>query len=157
MSQVNGVVYAESIAPPSPANWLTAGYVNGRVKCNIDFYVGLGTELAGTTIAMGALLPAGAKVLLIEITSSVSIGSFTLSVGDLDLATRYATALTGPATAGVTLISGMISAANGPYVIGTNPAVPTETDTDAQILLTTAGATITSGAIIGCIVYFTTD
>lgn len=157
MSTVNGVVYAESIAPPSPSNWLTAGYVNGRVKCNIDFYVALGTETAGTVILMGSLLPVGAKVLRIDITTSASTGSLTISVGDLDSATRYASASTGPATAGISSYSGIIDSTNGAYVIGTNPTTPTSTDNDQQIKLTTAGATLAVGTIVGCIVYFTTD
>jgi hypothetical protein len=127
------------------------------VKCNVDFYVALGTELAGAVIAMGAPLPAGAKVLMIQVTTSISIGSLTVSVGDLDNSTRYASALTGPATAGITTVTGMIDATNGAYVIGTNPAVPTALDNDTQIVLTTGGATLTINTIIGCIVYFTTD
>ncbi len=157
MSTVNGVVAAVQAAPPGPSNWLTAGYINGRVKVNLDFYVALGTEAAATVIQMGSLLPVGAKVLWIDITTTISIGSLTISVGDLDSATRYGSALTGPATAGITRVNGIISAANGAYVIGTNPATPTVTDNDQQIILTTGGSTLTIATIIGCAVYFTTD
>lgn len=159
MPTVNGVVYAERLStlPPGPANWLTAGYVDGREKVNIDYYVALGTETVGTIILMGALLPIGAKVLSINISASVSTGGLTMSVGDLDSATRYASANTGIATAGVTGINGVIDANNGPYVIGTNPATPTATDNDQQIKLTTGGATLAVGTIIGCVVKYTTD
>lgn len=159
MATVNGVVYAERLAslPPGPANWLTAGYVDGRVKVNIDYYVALGTEATGTVILMGALLPVGAKVLKIDISTSISIGGLTVSVGDLDSATRYASASTSPATAGIYSYNGVIDSANGPYLIGQNPATPTATDNDQQIKLTTGGATLTIATIIGCVVYYTTD
>lgn len=157
MATVNGVVYAVTIAPPSPSNWLTAGYVNGRDKSNIDYYVALGTETAGTVILMGALLPVGAKVLSVVISTSANTGGLTISVGDLDSATRYANAATGPATAGISSFNGIIDSTNGAYVIGTNPATPTATDNDQQIKLTTGGATLGVGLIIGCRVIFTTD
>lgn len=157
MATVNGVVYAVMAAPPQASTWLTAGYVNGREKVNIDYYVALGSEASGTVILMGALLPVGAKIITISITTSASTGSLTISVGDLDSATRYASAATGPATAGISSYSGLIDANNGPYVIGTNPATPTATDNDQQIKLTTGGATLGAGLIIGCVVRFTTD
>ncbi len=159
MANVNGVVYAERLStnPPGPANWLSAGYVDGRVKVNIDYYVALGTETTGTVIRMGALLPAGAKVLKIDVSTSISVGSLTMSVGDLDSATRYASAATGPATAGISTFNGIIDSANGPYLVGQNPATPTVTDNDQQIILTTGGATLTVATIIGCVVYYTTD
>lgn len=159
MANVNGVVYAERLStnPPGPANWLTPGYVDGRVKVNIDYYVALGTETAGTVIYMGALLPVGAKVLKIDVSTSASTGSLTVSVGDLDSATRYASASTGPATAGITTFNGIKDSSNGPYLIGSNPATPTTTDNDQQIILTTGGATLAASTIVGCVVYYTTD
>lgn len=159
MATVNGVVYAVQVAPPSPSNWLTAGYVNGRIKCNMDFYVGLGTETAGTVIQMGAPLPPGAKIIQVDITASAATGSLTASVGDLSSATRYASASTGVATKGVTTFTGCIDATNGFYVIGTNPGTGANAAIlgDAQIIITTGGATIAAGTIIGSVVWFTTD
>lgn len=157
MATVSGVVYAVSILPPTPNAWLTQGYVNGREKVNLDFYVATGAEAAGTVILMGALLPIGAKILSIALSASASTGGLTVSVGDLDNATRYGTALTGIATAGITSVNTLIDATNGAYVIGTNPATPTATDNDQQIKLTTGGATLGAGLIIGCRVMFTTD
>lgn len=157
MATVIGVVATVQAAPPSPSTWLTAGYVNGRVKVNLDYYVALGTETAGTVITMGSLLPVGAKVLWIDVATSASTGSLTVSVGDLDSATRYASASTGPATAGTTRIGPKLSSTDGYYVIGTNPATPTTTDNDQQIILTTGGATLAVSTIISCAVYFTTD
>lgn len=147
---VLGVVATIIAAPPSPSNWLTAGYVDGRKKINLDFYVGLGTESAGSTIKMGPLLPAGAKVIRIAIHASASTSALTLSVGDSASATRYASAATGPATAGISVFSGMVDATNGAYLIGTNT-------NDNQILLTTGGATLGTGTIYGCEVEYTTD
>lgn len=157
MANFSGVVYAVQVAPPSPSNWLTAGYINGREKCMLDYYVSLGTEASGSVLYMGALLPVGAKVLTIDLLSSANTASLTLSIGDLDLATRYASADTGMQTLRIKTFSGMISATNGFYVIGTNPAIPTATDNDQQIILTTGGATLTVGQIYGVRVTFTTD
>lgn len=142
---------------PGPAVWQTAGYINGREKVTMDFYVALGTETAGTVIMMGAPLPVGAKILAISVTTTVNTGSLTVSVGDLNSATRYASADTGPATARLTSYNGIIDATNGAYVIGSNPAVPTTTNNDQQLKLTTGGATLAAGNIIGCRAIFVTD
>lgn len=157
MATVIGVVATIIAAPPSPATWLTAGYIDGRVKLSLDFYVALGTEGAATIIKMGQLLPVGAKVLWIDIATSASTGGLTISVGDLDSATRYASASTGPATLGTTRIGPKLDSTNGYYVIGSNPATPTTTDNDQQIILTTGGATLSVGTIVSCAVYYTTD
>lgn len=160
-----GVVYTERTAPvpgttsTTTYNWMTAGYVDGRQKINLDFYVGLGTELTGSTLLMGAPLPQAAMVLNVDVISSASTSSLTFSVGDLSSATRYASAGTGIATAGVTSYTGMISATTGWYVIGTNPGTGANAlvTGDAQILITTGGATLGTGTIYGVKVVYTTD
>lgn len=157
MANFSGVVYAVQIAPPSPTNWLTAGYVNGRVKCMLDYYVALGTEAAASVLYMGSLLPVGAKILTVDLLSSANTASLTISIGDLNSATRYASASTAPQTLRISTFSGMIDATNGWYVVGSNPAVPTALNNDQQIILTTAGATLTVGQIYGVAVYFVTD
>ena len=156
---VNGVVYAERLStnPPTPNNWLTPGYVDGRKKVNLDYYIGLGTESAGSIINMGALLPVGAKVLSISIHTSAATSGLTMSVGDLNSATRYANADTGPASAGIHSYTGFIDSTNGAYLVGQNPANPTATNNDQQIILTTGGATLGAGTIYGCEVQYTTD
>lgn len=157
MANFSGVVYAVQIAPPSPANWLTAGYVNGREKVNMDFYVGLGTETAGSVIFMGAPLPVGAKVLSHAFQISASIGSFTVSVGDALSATRYSSA-TAFATANTIASCGTaLTATDGFYVIGTNAATASVPSGDTQIQLTTGGATLTLGTIIAFRTMFVTD
>lgn len=157
MANFSGVVYAVQVAPPSPSTWLTAGYINGRDKCMLDYYVALGTEVAGSKLLMGALLPVGAMVLTVSVTTNANTAALTMSAGDLDNATRYASADTGPATARTTTYSGMISTTTGYYVIGTNPAAPTATDNDQQIVLTTGGATLIAGQIYGVRVTYVTD
>lgn len=156
---VNGVVYQVYQDPPSPNTWLTPGYVDGRKKVMLDFYVGLGTESAGSTINMGAPLPAGAKVLSVSVHTSAATGALTMSVGDLSLATRYATADTGPASKGIHSYTGLIDATNGFYLIGQNPGTGPNAATlgDAQIVLTTGGATLGAGTIYGIEVNYTTD
>lgn len=159
MANFNGVVYAVYQTPSSPATWLTAGYVNGREKLNIDYYVGLGTEASGSVLYMGNPLPAGAKVLAIDLTSSANTAALTTSVGDLSSATRYASAATDMQTLRRATYNGMIDATNGGYVVGTNPGTGASASTtgDAQIIITTGGATLIAGVIYGCIVHFVTD
>lgn len=157
MANFNGVVYAVQVAPPSPSTWLTAGFINGRVKCNLDFYVALGNEVAASVLYMGAPIQVGAKILSIDLLSSVNTASLTVSIGDLNSATRYASADTGMQTLRIKTFSGMVDATNGYYIIGSNPAVPTATNNDQQFILTTAGATLAAGTVIGLSVYFTTD
>ena len=165
MSAYNGVVYTERIAPvpgttsTTTYNWMTAGYVDGRKKIMLDYYVGLGTELSGSTLNMCAPLPQGAMVLSVSVVSSASTSSLTWSVGDLNLATRYVNAGTGIATAGITTYTGMISSTTGWYVIGSNPGTGATalTTGDAQIVITTGGATLGTGTIYGVIVEYTTD
>ena len=165
MAAYNGVVYTERIAPvpgvtsTTTYNWMTAGYVDGRKKIMLDYYVGLGTELSGSTLNMCAPLPQGAMILSVSVISSANTSSLTWSVGDLNLATRYANAGTGIATAGITTYTGMISSTTGWYVIGTNPGTGANalTTGDAQIVITTGGATLGTGTIYGVIVEYTTD
>ena len=165
MSAYNGVVYTERSAPvpgvtsTTTYNWMTAGYVDGRKKIMLDYYVGLGTELSGSTLNMCAPLPQGAMILSVSVISSAATSSLTWSVGDLNLATRYVSAGTGIATAGITTYTGMISSTTGWYVIGTNPGTGANalTQGDAQIVITTGGATLGTGTIYGVIVEYTTD
>ena len=153
-----GVVYAERLAPTA-ANWMTPGYVDGRKKVNLDFYVGLGTEAAGSTLYMGALIPQGAKVISVKVHTSAATNNLTMSVGDCQLTTRYASADTGPAAKGVSTYTGMIDSTNGFYLIGTNTTSGASLPAggDSQILLTTAGATLGAGTIYGVEVEYTTD
>ena len=155
MSAYNGVVYTERSAPvpgttsTTTYNWMTAGYVDGRKKIMLDYYVGLGTELSGSTLNMCAPLPQGAMILSVSVISSANTSSLTWSVGDLNLATRYANAGTGIATAGSNIIP-TLEASTGPYIIGTNTG-------DNQIIITTGGATLGTGTIYSLQCFYTID
>lgn len=157
MANFSGVVYAVTIAPPSPSTWLTAGYVNGREKLNIDFYVGLGTEVAASVIFMGAPLPAGAMVVSHQLQISASIGSFAVSVGDGLSATRYSTNTALATLNTIVYVPSPLNTTSGQYIIGTNAATTAVPSGDTQIQLTTSGATLTAGTIISCITRFVTD
>lgn len=137
-------------------NWQTPGYIRGDAHMYTDYYVGLGTEVTGSTIVMHPLLDTGVMILYHILTIVASTGSLTLSVGDLNSATRYVSASTSAATAGSYIIGNGLSA-TGPYIIGTNPATPTATNTDAQIVLTTGGATLSSSNIIGLTTVYVAD
>ncbi len=153
-----GPVYGQAVAAGvgGPANWVTGGFIDGRVKVMLDYYLAAGTEVAATVIQMGSLLPVGAKILAIMVQTATSTGSLTWSVGDLDSATRYVSASTNAATAGTYWYGGGKDAVVGPYVIGSNPATPTATDNDQQIIITTGGATLGVQMIV-CAVFYTTD
>jgi hypothetical protein len=138
------------------SNWTTPGYIRGAVRVMVDYYVGLGTETAGTVIQMHPLLDVGAMILYHVLSISTGLGALTVSVGDLDSATRYASASTALQTTGAYLIRPALGT-TGNYIIGTNPATPTDADNDRQIILTTAGATLTAGYIISLMTFYTID
>lgn len=136
-------------------NWQSPGYIRGDAHMYTDYYVALGTEITASTIAMHPLLDTGLMILYHILTVVASTSSLTLSVGDLNSSTRYSSA-TSASTAGTTLIGNALSS-TGPYIIGTNPTTPTATNTDAQIVLTTGGATLGSTNIIGLTTVYVAD
>lgn len=159
MATVKGVINTAlvNVQTTGPAAWQTAGYINGREKANLDYYVGLGTEAAATVILMGAPLPVGAKVISHSLQISASIGSFTVSVGDGLSAARYSTN-TALATANTIVAVGtVLNTTDGYYVVGTNAATTAVPTGDTQIQLTTGGATLTAGTIIAMRTIFVTD
>lgn len=125
---------------------ILSGQVDARVKCMVDTYVPLGTETAGSTIAMGGLIPTGARIIDVKIINAAQTASLTLSAGDSNSAARY----TAAHAADTILVSTAIKAAGFNYVIGTNSG-------DNQILITTAGATLTITAPIKLYVLYTID
>jgi hypothetical protein len=145
-------------------NWQTPGYIRGNVRCMIDYYVAVGSgEDAGSTIEFFPSLEAGTVVMGFIAYTSGATASLTFNLGDLDSATRYASASTAWQAAGSTLISSIwASATTGPYVVGTNPATsgvftPTSTDDDRQILVTIWGASLVSAHVYGLIMLYTID
>ena len=86
MATYNGV-NAAIIAAPTPSTVLDPGLAGGNVRCFTDYYVGLGTESANETIAMGPVLPVGARILFMVLTQT-STGN-TPDVGDAESSERY--------------------------------------------------------------------
>jgi hypothetical protein len=138
------------------SNWQTPGYIRGAVRVMVDYIVGTSSHTSGTVIQMHPPLDAGSMILYHVLSASVATSALTISVGDLDSATRYANASTVLQTAGSYLIAPDL-ASTGNYIIGTNPATPTATDTDAQIILTTGGATLGTGTVYSLMTFYTID
>jgi len=136
-------------------NWQTPGYIRGEVRVMVAYFVGTGNEVTGSTIKMHPPLDAGAMILFHILNLSATATSMTISIGDLDSATRYTSAV-ATATAG-DYGPYSLSGSTGPYIIGTNPATPTATDTDAQIILTIGGATLPTSAVLTLMTVYTID
>ena len=153
-----------------PAEWQLPGVINSPVRCMIDSYSPLGTETAGTVIRFFtdgvnqtlSKIIQGANILWFDIVMASATSNLTLSVGDLNSATRYVSASTGPASAGITRISGCVSTSTvpyTPYIIGTNPstaAAGAVTNGDDQIIVTTGGATLSATPSIMTLMMFYT-
>ena len=140
---VLGVV-ATAVAAGGVANKVLQGLIDGRVKCMVDSYVVPDTNVAAaSTIKLGQVLPKGAHILAIILSSSVAQTTVTVLVG-----TTYDTnafAMTGVFTAFQTaLVPGIVSGAG--YVVGTAAL-------DDQIVLTTEAAVLQVGTITGIILY----
>lgn len=133
MSNYKGTV-ATAVNTGGVANAVLQGFIDAREKIHLDSYTIAGTELAASTINIGANLPAGAKVLSIVLSVDNAQTSATFSVGDSNSATRYKSATTDLQTAGRYTYDGK------QYVVGTNSG-------DNQILLTTGGATLTASTL----------
>jgi hypothetical protein len=125
MSAVKGANVTKYDAGASGDNVIGQGLVNAKVEVWTDSYEA--SALADASTIDIAVLPAGAKVLLIEVYTDAMGTGVTFSVGDSTSATRYIPA-TSVASAGVvrsTLVDGQS------YVIGTNSG-------DQVIKITTA-------------------
>ena len=136
-------------------SWMTAGYIRGDVHVMVDYYAAAGTEASGTIIDMFPVLDQGLMVLGFMLSVTVSTGSVTGSIGDLNSATRYASASTNFATAGTYWYSPVAMASTGPYIIGTNNT--SATNTDAQIIITTGGATLGSTNVFSLMLFYAID
>lgn len=121
------------------------GRINARVKVTAEQITLAGTETAGSVIALGGQLLAGATILKIELYATAAQTSLTFKLGDGASDDRYlAAGATGLQTA-----NSVVTIPGDHYVIGTNAS-------DNQLILTTAGATATAGELY-CDIYFTTD
>lgn len=142
MADVKGDV-ATAVAAGGLSNKVLSGLIDGRLKCMLESYTIAGTEGLGSTITVGGIMPKGANVVAILLFVSANQTAATFSVGDLELATRYASAITSLQTAGTYLIGGKNYVADD-----TVPAT-----TDRQIVLTTGGATLSAATLKVAIIY----
>ena len=161
--------YNASPSAGGPAEWQLPGLVDCPVRCIIDTYVPVGTEAQGSIIklftdGLNKVLPAGANLLRIDFQMASTTSSLTCSVGDMNSATRYASASSSFASATAFSISCITLATGVPYVVGTNVATTgpgtvtpgTTSNGDNQIILTTGGATLSaSTSVISAILYYT--
>lgn len=139
------------------SNWQLPGLIDGRVKVMIDTFVADATMAAASTIAIGKQLPVGANVLMIQLVSTVAQTSLTVSIGDKVTASRYgiaaSTELQTAYSAKIALpIAGVYVTTDGSLTAANLPSATN----DCQIILTTAGATMTAGTI-GIQIYYTLD
>jgi hypothetical protein len=139
MSAVKGVNVTKVDAGASGDNVIGQGLVNARVEVFTDLYEA--SALANASTIDVAVLPKGAKVLLVEVYFDALGSGTTLKAGDTDDDDRYIAAA-ATTSAGV-LRSGKVDGKG--YVIGT-------ADGDEVIQLTTAD--IVTGTI-RTNVYFT--
>ena len=142
MSDVSGLT-ATAVAAGGLSNKLLSGLIDGRLKVMLDTYTIAGTEASGSTITLGGIMPKGANVVAILLYVSANQTTATFSIGDLESATRYASASTSLQTLGTYLYSGKNYVADD----------TTTTTTDRQIVLTTGGATLSAATLQAAIIY----
>ncbi len=148
MATVYGV-NTTSIQSAGLANKIAQGQIDGRVKVFHDTYVLAGTEASGTVLifalqstgsGVNGLIPAGAKILGIQLAVTAAQTALTMSIGDGNSATRYGSAVTSLQTAGTYLFGGK------DYTAGTIAL-------DQYLKLTTGGATATAATLLVDIFY----
>ncbi len=123
---------------------ILSGLVDGRVKVMLDsLTIGGSTEVSGSTIDIGGLMPKGANVIAIILFVSTNQSALTVDIGDDEDADRYAAADTSLQTAGTYVFSGKN------YVVD----MTTASTPDNQIVLTTGGATMTAGQLEAAVLY----
>ena len=154
MATTPNAVIAAAMVAGGVSNWQTPGYIRGNVRVMVDWYVGTSSDTTGSVISMFPPLDAGSMILFFILGASASTSSLTFSLGDLNSATRYFSAGSGIATAGSNVIP-TLQASTGPYIIGTN--YTSATNTDAQIIITTGGATLGTGTIYSLQMFYTID
>ena len=160
MATVKGAVNTNSLltggaSPQSGVgSWMTAGYIHGDVHVMVDYYAS-NSDASGTVIQMFPVLESGIMVLGFMLSVTGTTSSVTGSIGDLNSATRYASASTNFATAGTYWYTPVTLASTGPYVIGTN--YTSATNTDAQIIITTGGASLGASNVFALMLFYVID
>ena len=139
MATYNGV-NAAKIAAITPSTILSPGLQGGNVRVLTDTYVGLGTESATETIALGGALPVGATILWGSLTCDTT--GNTPDLGDGVTADLYIDEATDNA---VTMFNDTV---NG---IGSTIA-----STTTQFTLT-LDAAVTAAGVITLVVFYTVE
>ena len=129
--------------------WQLPGLLDARVKVLVDSYTAVGSGEDAASAITFATLPTGATILGIVTFANGATSSLTISVGDADSAARHlAASATNWATAQMLLIP----------ALGVLPGRVVGTSTnDNRILVTTAGAALTSGQVYGIMVFYSFD
>lgn len=128
---VNATLLASTIG----ANTVDAGYNKAHLKVMYDSYTAAALA-AGSTITVCDKLPVGAVIFNIRMINAALGASSTISIGDAASAARY---LAATSTASAAVVNMSVQAGFGYKITGTN---------DTQIILTTAGASITGLIVI---------
>ena len=119
------------------------GLVDGRLKCCLDTYTILGTEVVADTIDIGANMPKGAHAVALILQVSAAQTSATIDIGDDEDADRYAAADTSLQSVGTYVFS----------LKNYNVDLTTASTPDNRIVLTTGGATLTAGTLQAAVIY----
>lgn len=143
MATYNGV-NAAIIAAITPSTVLDPGLAGGNVRCFIDTYTGLGTESASETIAMGPVLPTGARVLHMVLTQTAT--GNTPDVGDAESSERYISEAADNAVHVSDAITG------GAYEVD----MTTASTPDNQILIL-LDAAVTAAGTMKLVVFYTVE
>ena len=123
---------------------LIQGLVDARVKCMLDSYTLVAlTATDGSTIDIGGVMPTGAHVIAIILNVTTDQTALTVSIGDDESPTRYASADTSLQTAGTYVFSGK----------NYNVDMTTASTPDNQIVLLTGGANATAGQLEAVVLY----
>lgn len=126
--------------PPVKASPQSHG---GRIRVLNDS-ITYASQASGSTLVMGGgYIPTGARILFGTLTTSVSTGSATVSVGISGSTAKYK-ALAAYTTADVPLVFGVTAGL-------------TETTADEQIIITTGGAALPASGTLVLSIYYVVD
>lgn len=118
---------------------------HGGVVRSLTDTVTYATQTTSDTIVVGGgLLPVGARVLLVEMTTSVTTGSATLALGITGTVAKYKAA-------------GAVTTANVPQVFGVAAALDAPLTAAEQLFLTIAGASLPASGTLVVTVYYVVD
>ncbi len=118
---------------------------HGGVVRSLTDTVTYATQTTSDTIVIGGgYLPVGARVLLVEMTTSVTTGSATLALGITGTVAKYKAA-------------GAITTANVPQVFGPAAALDVPLTAQEQLFLTIAGVSLPASGTLVVTVYYVVD